>query len=741
MWQLWQSLRLTKKLWCGVSVLLLGYLISLTLGIILGRHTEYRLQDVESSWFPAAMQSQQAFSEFNDLISTYAEAVIAGDLELLQSAEQETGEITQALKNIAGLPGLPREHLMHLQEIRQQVEDFTTRAQRVYAEMISSPSDEDDFSMLAESQEQALSLAQQTKELQQIFERLKAESIERLNAEISEIRTRSRQNRYLSIFVFIAVVGLALLVIKMLIRKSITRPVARLVDFANAIANGDVSQQLHMTNHDEIGELAEAFQRMNGTIQEITHKSQAIARGDLTHHVTPRSEKDVLGQALQQMSSYLSEIAVVAGAIAEGDLTKYPSVRSESDLFGHSMRQMAQSLQALIRQIRTSAEQIASLGPQINSLTEKETQLTQEVQVSMEQTISTLTEMSASVEQVSQNMETLLAFVQETSSAIAELTTTITTVASSTTDLNTETRQMSELVGKSMQAVEQINEQTEVSRNLSQETEQDAREGKQAVEQIRDSMDRIQEIHRHTVDTITQFADKSEEIGSILDVIQSINEQSSLLALNASISAAQAGSHGKGFSVIAEEMRSLSNDVAASTKTIAPLIQSIQQDAKTLTQVIHKGTGLIAQGSERTEQSERCLQKILFSVQQSSKGAHEIAAALHAQVNTNHDVMAALEHVSSMAAEIKNATNEQKTSMNEIQKAIEHIYGMAQQTQHATEEQLSGVYHVINAANTIGALSEHTVQSSQQINRMLSDDLAPQAQNLSQAVERFRLPA
>ena len=525
--------------------------------------------------------------------------------------------------------------------------------------------------------------------------------------------------------------------ISLVISTRIVSPLRHLSGVAQKVALGDIQQQIRVTSRDEIGDLSRSLWMMVASFQDIAAKSQAIAQGELDHHITPRSDQDVLGQSLRQMSAYLAE---TAAAIAEGDLTTTPSVRSEADVFGRTMHLMTQGLHSLIRQITTGIGHIASIGAMFTSLTEQDTQLAKEVQNSLDHTISTMMEMSASVEQVAQNMDSLLTFVQQTSSAIAEMTTSIATVAANTTKLSVETEQMNGLVGESMQAVEQITQQTDASQRLSQETAQDALEGQRAVTQIRESMDRIQQMNTHTVDTVTHFAETSGEIGTILDVIRSINEQSSLLALNASIIAAQAGSHGRGFSVIADEMRNLSNEVEASTKNIAALIHTIKQETNGMVQMIANGTAEIDEGVERTQQAEQRLQKILFSAKQSSSVVHDIAEALHAQVATNHNVIKATNHVSSMTTEMMKATGEQKVSMNQIHEAMEHIYAMASQTQQATGEQLDGVQQVIDAANNVGALTDQNVQSSQRINRTVCDELAPQAQQLLQAVERFKLP-
>ena len=157
-----------------------------------------------------------------------------------------------------------------------------------------------------------------------------------------------------------------------------------------------------------------------------------------------------------------------------------------------------------------------------------------------------------------------------------------------------------------------------MSRQLSQETIEDALQGQQAVEEVTSSMDTIQQTNSSTVETITRFEQQTQDIGTILDVIDEITDQSSLLALNASIIAAQAGSHGRGFAVIADEMRNLATKVSSSTKDIAAIVKVVQEETVTVVKKIHEGTDDIAQGVRRTQQAREVLQKIFNSAQRSS---------------------------------------------------------------------------------------------------------------------------
>jgi hypothetical protein len=119
---MWRSLRLAQKIWLSLSILVLGYFGSMFFGFVLGQRMEVRLQTVSTAMFPAAIQSQFALSAFNDQITLYSQAVIAGDKDLLAQAEPKSAEVKRALQAILDLKGLQKSHVANVQETLQQVE-------------------------------------------------------------------------------------------------------------------------------------------------------------------------------------------------------------------------------------------------------------------------------------------------------------------------------------------------------------------------------------------------------------------------------------------------------------------------------------------------------------------------------------------------------------------------------------------------------------------------------------------
>jgi methyl-accepting chemotaxis protein len=529
--------------------------------------------------------------------------------------------------------------------------------------------------------------------------------------------------------------------ISFLMHVLITKPVRQLVLLGQQLAAGNLVQIPQKSGQgDEIAILSSAFSRISAYLQNLAEVASHIATGLLNGKVRVRSEQDILGKAVQEMLQYLRHVADVAARIAEGDLTGTVQVRSATDAFGHVIQKMTEGLRSLIKQIRNSAEQIATTGQAISSLSKRDIRIVHDVHTSAETMIATVREMGSSVEEVAHNMEILSSSVEMTSVSVTQMTSSIAHIAANTNELTEQTHKTIDYLESTVQSLEEVVNSTDVSKQLSQGTMQEALQGQQVVEQVIASMETIQKTITTAVDTITRFEQRSQDIDTILDVIREITDQTSLLALNASIIAAQAGVHGRGFAVVADEIRNLASGVSASTKDIAAIVQTLQQDTNQVVQTIHAGAEDVKQGMERTQQARETLEKIITSAQRSSAVVTEITDTLHELMSASRNVSESMERVNVMTNDITAATNEQEASTTQINQAVENINDMASQIQRATTEQLSGVHHVLDAMNRVTTLIAQNLESSQQITDT-TKELSLQADSLLHSVARFKLPA
>ena len=735
---MWRSLRIAQKIWCGLGILILGYLASMALGFVLGQRTESQLEVVEGSLFPAAMYSQQALSAFNNQTARYAEAVIAGDPELLDMAGEHALEVTGALESIAALIGLPQAEQAKIQKTLGMFKDFSASAHTVYAVMSESSDDEEALASLMALQEQAALLAQQSEEIRQALERSRSDLAALLSAEVTAIRDSSKHNRYANVVMFAVVVSLAIVTVSILITRGITRPIAQLVDVAHAIAQGDVSQELSIGGRDEIGRLAEAFRQLISYVQDMARAATEISRGNLDIHVTPRSGNDVLGTGFDRMSAYLRDMGVLAEQVSQGDLRRRIAPRSSGDQLGTAFLHMQTGLTALIADIHSGSDLIASISAQVLGASSTNADALKEVGNAAEVTSSAMNEVNATAEEVRLNMEQLTESVEKNGASVSELIASINQVAGNLRNLSHFADDTTSTVVNIVDSLEEVARQAEHSQELSETVSHDAVSGQQSVEEMTTSVTAISDVTNNIAEIISRLELRSTEIGTILDVIHEVAEQTSLLALNASIIAAQAGVHGRGFAVVADEIKELATRVGTSTKEIAAIVKAVQQDSSDAANAIEHGRREVDRGVTVAHQTGEALQKIGHSAENSSQVAAQMAQSLRQQTEAHAHITDSIRDVTNMINEITTATQEQEKNSSQLFAMIEEMQNLAGHVFRAIQEQQLSTRQVTQFMGNVSALMEENMHTVHQLGQS-AGTLATQADTLKQNVKRFAI--
>lgn len=542
-----------------------------------------------------------------------------------------------------------------------------------------------------------------------------------------------------AVFLFVLFLIAALCLLSLLMHVLLTRPVKYLITLGQRLAEGRPIFAMRTSGRrDEIGSLSLVFSQISAYFQNVAAIASQIAQGLLTDDFETRSSHDVLGNAVQDMLASLRNTANLMLRIAAGDLTTTAAVRSEADAFGMVIQAMTEGLRRLITQIRSSAEQIAATGVSISSLAASDIDLVEQINIAMQTMMRTMLQTGDSVEIVTRNMDIFSASVEETSASVAQMTNSITEIALNTNALNERSHQTIHALNETTTLLREVVQSAEISRELSQKTIHDALTGQQSVEQVMRGMDTIHATIMTGVEAIARFTQRSEEIHTILDVIHDITSQTSLLALNASIIAAQAGTHGRGFAIVAEEIKNLANGVEASTKDIAGIVCALQQETQQVVTTIHTGAAHVRHGIAQTQEARVTLEQILVSARRTSSLVTDITEALSGLMTTGKTVSTAMQAVNTMTDDIRLATNEQTSSTHQINQAIEHITQMTSQIQEATTDQLNGVQQVLEAANQVNILIKQNLTSSQHIVQT-TGVLSNEAQTLLNAVDRFTI--
>jgi methyl-accepting chemotaxis protein len=261
--------------------------------------------------------------------------------------------------------------------------------------------------------------------------------------------------------------------------------------------------------------------------------------------------------------------------------------------------------------------------------------------------------------------------IQTTAIAAAQISAATEELAAGAGEQTRQTREIANEVGYVAQTTEQSLGHATTAKTLTEASGGAAREGSKVVVQTVNNIERIATVVSSSGETVEQLGRSSEEIGEILQVINKIADQTNLLALNAAIEAARAGEHGRGFAVVADEVRQLAEGTAKATKEISAIIKRIQTETKRAVDAVHLGKGEVQSGLELAHQANQALQGIVQSSERVAGVVQSIAAATAEQTTTSA-------HIAERINTMLNVTHESERGVEQIAQAATNLHTMTQ---------------------------------------------------------------
>lgn len=325
---------------------------------------------------------------------------------------------------------------------------------------------------------------------------------------------------------------------------------------------------------------------------------------------------------------------------------------------------------------------------------------------SADESSSSILQMVTSNNEVRESVHHLALSVQETSSAIEEMTFSSKEVAKNIEELSTAAEETAASMNQMDVSISQVEGNANETSRLSETVSKDAETGVAAIQQTIEGIDKIKESSRFAAEVIGNLGERILQIGNILNVIDDVAEQTNLLALNAAIIAAQAGEHGRGFAVVADEIKALAERTGASTKEIADLVKTIQDQSQRAINVMAQGVGNVEEGVRLGHNAEDALTKIVESAKRSTLMIHAIAQATVEQAKGSKQVTNAISRIAETSQQIAYATAEQAKGTEHIMQSAERMRGITQQVERSADEQTRGGRQITQAIESIREIAE-----------------------------------
>ena len=436
-------------------------------------------------------------------------------------------------------------------------------------------------------------------------------------------RTKSSVEKYSSIsntyFVLLIILSSILIAFAVIGYSTINKNVLRrlggepseIEKITKKVAVGDLDIKVEDVKESATGVLA-SVRTMVETLSKMANVANSITQGDLTIDVKPLSDRDILGKAFKTMVDTIRERAGQAEDIANGNLTIVVEPISEKDTLGTAFKTMVERLRSQINEITEGINVLASSTSEI---------------------MASVTQMALSA--------------SETATSVSETTTTVEEVKQTAEVSNHKAKEISESAFKTVEI---------------------SNEGIKAINNTIEGMNKVKQQMESIANMVVGLSEQSQEVGEITSTVNDLAEQSNLLAVNAAIESAKAGEHGKGFTVVAQEIKKLAERSKEATAQVGSILKDIQKSVSSAVMATEEGGKVVEEGLRLTTISGKAIKTLSDSVDEAADVMIQIAASSQQQLEGMNQMVSTMGNIKESSVQAAASTKQSAESVNELQK-------------------------------------------------------------------------
>ncbi len=466
------------------------------------------------------------------------------------------------------------------------------------------------------------------------------------------------------------------------VRVNIKSLVADARMLATAAAEGKLDTRADVTKHE--GDFRVIVEGVNRTLDNVigplnvaAEYVDRISKGDIPPKITDEYKGDFneiknnLNLCIDAVNMLVADAGMLTKAAAEGRL----ETRADASRHGGDFRAVVEginnTLDYVLDPINEGARVLETMAT--GDLSARVTGDYKGGHAKIKESINTLGDSLSSL--ISQVLE----MTQNVSSIALQMSSTAETMAAGSQeqaaqadDVSTAVEEMSRTITENAMSAHKTVEEAEKNKNI-------ANDGGSIVEQTVQKMKDIAGVVSQSAQNMEKLGESSTKIGEIISVIDDIADQTNLLALNAAIEAARAGEQGRGFAVVADEVRKLAERTTEATKQIADMIKGIQAETQNAVKVMNIGNQEVTNGIQLADKAGKSLQEIVLSSQDVQMMINQIAVASEEQSSTSEEIAKNVQSINQVTNESAKRIQDIAESSDNLARMIETLNDLLKQ--------------------------------------------------------------